>query len=234
MGPSSRLKSNNNKKIICENFDCLVSTAELLRPKKLSTEEDLSTITLGYIKNKGSNQKTIVQKRLRILFDSGCSATLINKKAVRHWNKTKDRATRWSTKAGDFKTSQRCEIEFQLPAFHENRVISCNAYVDETNPELCKYDMIIGRDLMHSMGVNLLFDTAEISWDNATIKMISPDNLNKDWVEDLEQEFLFAHDPDTTDAKRIQDIIESKYCPADLNKIVAECKHLENLSKNSY
>ena len=75
-------------------------------------------------------------------------------------------------------------------------------------------------------GPCVLFDTAEISWDNATIKMISPDNLSKDWVEDLEQEILFAHDPDTTDAKRIQDIIESKYCPADLNKIVAECKHL--------
>jgi hypothetical protein len=28
------------------------------------------------------------------------------------------------------------------------------------------YDMIIGRDILHSLGINFLFDTAEISWDN--------------------------------------------------------------------
>ena len=46
-------------------------------------------------------------------------------------------------------------------------------------------------------------------------------------IETLEQEFLFANDPDTTDAERIQGIIESKYCRADPNKIVEEFSHLE-------
>ena len=87
--------------------------------------------------------------------------------------------------------------------------------------------MIIGRDLMHSLGINLLFDTAQISWDNAIIHMQPPDKLTGEWVDALEQEILYAHDPDTTDAERIQDIIESKYCPADLKKIVEECTHLE-------
>jgi hypothetical protein len=43
----------------------------------------------------------------------------------------------------------------------------------------------------------------------------------------MEQELLYAHDPSTADAERIQNIIESKYTPADLNKIVEECTHLE-------
>ena len=47
------------------------------------------------------------------------------------------------------------------------------------------------------------------------------------WIETLEQELLFAHDPDTKDAERIQGINESKYCQADLNKIVEECTCLE-------
>jgi hypothetical protein len=42
----------------------------------------------------------------------------------------------------------------------------------------------------------------------------------------LEQELLFSHDPDTTDAERIQGIIESKYTAVDLSKIVQECTHL--------
>jgi hypothetical protein len=41
------------------------------------------------------------------------------------------------------------------------------------------------------------------------------------------QEILYAHDPDTTDAERIQGVIESKYTPADLSKRVENCPHLE-------
>jgi hypothetical protein len=87
--------------------------------------------------------------------------------------------------------------------------------------------MIIGRDIMHSLGINLLFDTAEITWDNAKVRMQTPDVIKGDWIDTLEQELLFAHDPDTTDAERIQSIIESKYTPADLNKVVEECTHLD-------
>jgi hypothetical protein len=46
-------------------------------------------------------------------------------------------------------------------------------------------------------------------------------------IDTMEQGLLYAHDPTTTDAKRIQNVIESKYTPADLNKIVEECTHLE-------
>jgi hypothetical protein len=91
--------------------------------------------------------------------------------------------------------------------------------------------MIIGRDIMHSLGINLVFDTAEISWDNAKIHMQHPERLKDSWVDALEQEILHAHDPDTTDAERIQGIIESKYTPADLSKIVEECTHLEQAKR---
>ena len=211
---------------MCENIECFASTADLLRPKKRVKVEELSTITIGYIKNKRANQLKESQ-RIRVLFDSGCSSTLINKSLVKHWKKTDLKPIKWSTKAGSFKTKRKCEIEFTLPAFHENRKIFCNAYVDESPRGSCNYDMIIGRDIMHSLGINLLFDTAEITWDNAKVRMQSQDILSGDWLDTLEQELLFAHDPDTTDAERIQGIIESKYTPADLEKIVAECTHLE-------
>ena len=221
----SLVSYSNGNRIICENIECFASTADLLRPKKRAKIEDLSTITFGHIKDK-SSEKINENKRLRVLFDSGCSATLINKRFVRNWKKTENKSIKWSTKAGSFKTKRRCEIQFTLPAFHENRTISCNAYVDESHHASSNYDMIIGRDTMHSLGVNLLFDTAEISWDNAKVHMQPPASLQGDWAEALEEELLYAHDPETTDAERIQDIIESKYCPADLKKIVEECSHL--------
>jgi hypothetical protein len=55
--------------------------------------------------------------------------------------------------------------------------------------------------------------------------------LKDKWVDALEQEILYAHDPDTTDAERIQGNIESKYTPADLFKIVEECTHLEQAER---
>jgi hypothetical protein len=178
------------------------------------------------MKNKRPDQADQKQK-LRVLFDSGCRATLINERFVRHWKKTESKSTKWSTKGGSFKTKRKCEIEFTLPAFHENRKITCSAYVDESHHESSNYDMIIGRDLLHLLGINLLFDTAEIPWDNAKIHMQTPGTTNGDWLDTMEQELLYAHDPNTTDAERIQSIIESKYCPADLNKIVEECTHLD-------
>ena len=56
--------------------------------------------------------------------------------------------------------------------------------------------------------------------------------LKNDWVDDLEQEILFADDPATTDAERIQDIIDAKYCAADLQKIVNECSHLTQTERD--
>jgi hypothetical protein len=87
--------------------------------------------------------------------------------------------------------------------------------------------MIIGRDIMHSLGTNLLFDTAEISWDNAKIHMQHPEMLRDNWVDALEQEILNVHEPETTDAERIKGIIESKYTPAD----VEECTHLDKAER---
>jgi len=227
----SLISSLNGNKRISEPIECFVSTADFIRPKKRTKVEDLSTVTLGYIQNKNPLKEN-AKHRLRVLFDSGCGATLINKRFVRHWKKTMGKPVKWSTKAGSFKTRKRCEIEFTLPAFHENRTVSCNAYVDESPHERNNHDIIIGRDLMHSMGINLLFDTAQITWDNATVPMRPPDRLTGDWVDTLEKEILFAHDPATTDAERIQQIIDAKYTPADLDKIVEECTHLTKEEQN--
>jgi hypothetical protein len=109
--------------------------------------------------------------------------------------------------------------------------MTCSAYVDESHHESSNYDMIIGRDLLLSLGINLLFDTAEISSENAKIHMQPPGRTDGDWLDTMEQELLYAHDPNTTDAERMQCIIESKYCPADVTKIVEECTpstHLDN------
>jgi hypothetical protein len=53
-----------------------------------------------FVLKRGQNQ------RFRVLFDSGCSATMINKRFVKHWKKTPVKAIKWSTKAGVLKPKE--------------------------------------------------------------------------------------------------------------------------------
>ena len=61
--------SVNIKNYLSNSEECLASMAEILRPKKKAKQEDLSTVTLGYINLKPT--KKSLQQRLRVLFDSG-------------------------------------------------------------------------------------------------------------------------------------------------------------------
>src|SRR5688572_3865933 len=86
--------------------------------------------------------------------------------------------------------------------------------------------MIIGSNLLNELGMNFLFSENLMEWDNATTPMIDPDMFCEEFIDKLEHEILYIHDPDTTEAERIQSILDAKYCKADLNKLVKSCEQL--------
>jgi hypothetical protein len=45
---------------------------------------------------------------------------------------------------------------------NKHREISWNCYVDNSDPETCRYDMIIGRDFMHEIGMDNIFSKTEM------------------------------------------------------------------------
>ena len=69
-----------------------------------------------------------------------------------------------------------------------------------------------------------------MTWDNAEIPM-KAENAFVD-LEAYEQECMFLHDPDTTEADRIQKIHDLKYAPADLSKEIQGCDGLDSAQKN--
>ena len=209
-------------------MECFASTAQLLRPSKRAKTEHLSSITIGYLASRDGSRKAKHWKRMKILFDSGCGATLINHKLVKELKQTREQKTKWRTKAGKFTTSNKCNITFNLPALHEHREITWNCYVDPTESNTtCNYDLIIGRDLMHEIGINILFKEGIMEWDNATTPMQSIDKLEETYLDEFEQELMYTPDPITTDAERIQSIIDAKYTKADLAEVVKECETLD-------
>src|SRR5688572_8924473 len=226
MGHSLSSKDQLNVYNTNWKLECYVSMAQLLRPTKKVKRQDLSSITLGYLHSNHNSFKAKHQRRVKILFDTGCGATLIHHSLVKRLKQRDDKPSNWSTKAGSFRTTQTCKIYLTLPAFHEKRNISWTAFVDSTDKLTCRYDMIIGRDLISELGMTFNFGEHQMEWDYATTPMIDPSQFSEDLIDNLEREMFYIHDPETTEAERIQAILDAKYCPANLAQITSECAEL--------
>jgi hypothetical protein len=127
---------------------------------------------------------------MRILLNSGCAATLINHSPIVALETIKENKTKWTTKAGEFSTHRMCEKTFTLPVLHKYREITWKCYLDESKPEKNSYDLIIGRDLMHEIGINICFSAPKVKWNNSSMSMQS---VNKS-TEEFEKELQFTQD----------------------------------------
>jgi hypothetical protein len=170
-------------------------------------------------------------ERVRVLFDSGCAATLVNHKFLKKLKKKQSLNTKWTTKAGTFTTTAKCKCMFSLPEFHENRDIIWDVYVDSSSSEDSRYDMIVGRDLMNSIGLDLKFSDGTMTWDNASVPMRSTKWLESDNLELYSAHIISQNDPIATDAERIQSILDVKYAPASTSKMVSECTNLTKIEQ---
>jgi hypothetical protein len=78
----------NNKTIT--TYECFGTTAQLLRPTHKIKQEHLSSMTIGYLILRKDSKNTDDYKRLKILLDSGCAATLINHSVIRNLKTSTD------------------------------------------------------------------------------------------------------------------------------------------------
>ena len=101
-------------------------------------------------------------KPLRALVDSGISASIICKKQL-HENKSyHSKEKKWQTTAGTVSTHGRSKLDFFLSEFSYSRKITHDFHV--VNTVLPSYDMIVGRDLMHFLKLDMQFNTSSLNW----------------------------------------------------------------------
>ena len=165
---------------------------------------------------------------LRILLDSGTSATIILKEFVSEMSKFKHERTTWKTMGGNFQTRRKARISFKMIEFSHNKVVNWTAHVDDqTKPELAKYDMIIGSDLLSELKIDLLYSQQQIVWDEIAIPMknrgsISSEELLQDLYE-LTKESTIIQMSET----RHNEIIQAMYGKVDISQHVQTLKHLD-------
>ena len=113
--------------------------------------------------------------------------------------------------AGTVHTGGIARAEFSLPEFHEDKLLEWNVHL---TPKLGNYDMIIGRDLLTRVGIDIHFSTHTCTWDNSTIPMRNSDT-------EIKQSYLVEESgPIKQATTRLKKILDAKYEAADIPKIV--------------
>ena len=114
-------------------------------------------------------------------------------------------------------TNKKCQVEFKMTEFDVEKVIEWNFHV---TPRSFGYDMIVGRDLLEPLGIDIKYSSKAIEWDGISIPMKGQEASRKDsnHVEDSEKVIQST--------ERIKKILDAKYEPADLDKVVESHTHL--------
>ena len=148
---------------------------------------------------------------LKALLDTGATGTIVSSKFCKHLKRHKCQPTKWQTQNGSFITNSKAKIEFLIPELNDQRLVS--TYVHDTNQPM-SYDIIIGTDLMQEIGIDLLNSSKTIRWDEQEINI----RLRNTTIAQMMQ---LTKDPPAVQAetKRIMDILDAKYEPANLEEV---------------
>ena len=90
------------------------------------------------------------------------------------------------------------EVDLKLLEFTPSREIIFTMAVDEEERQHRSYELIIGQDFMKALGMDILWSTKELRWDNITIPMRTITSVQKSAAEDefIEQLLEMIKDPD--------------------------------------
>ena len=169
-------------------------------------------------------------KRIRALCDSGASTSLLTRKFAQKLRVKKDNTTVWETGGGNITTTERCKIHFQLPQISPSMSIVTDVHITESLGS--RYDMILGRDMLRELKINLNFekDSIDLQHGQLQIPMTDCDAVS----EDLQYTTGIKEPQSTIDAvKRVSEILDAKYAPISPTKILENSEHLTKEQKHA-
>jgi hypothetical protein len=155
------------------------------------------------------------------LVDSGSSGSLINKNIVKSFPvQTALKKTKWETATGILETKGTTTIEkCRLPQFTKNRAISSTFHLFDKH-STDTFDVILGRDLLQAIGMDIHYSTKQFVWDNISIDMVPSGYWTKDKISSVAKTW--------NEHKEIQltEILPAVYQPAHVSDIAKQQTHL--------
>ena len=155
-----------NKKIVQFSHKFSSNSDALVSNYKICSTEESNAITNKIIFQAGG--RTYLG-----LADSSTSRTLASSNFVKSGEKMrKNDETKWQTQAGRFSTKYTYLMsDMSLPQFTNNRKFEFTVNKFDTN-KINGYNIILGRDVMHLLGLNIQFEDCSFQWGDITVPMV--------------------------------------------------------------
>jgi hypothetical protein len=168
---------------------------------------------------------------IRALLDTGTTSTIILREFVGKCRacRNKKKITKWKTLGGTFTTNYESLLDFKFPEISTSKVMTWQAHVDDTtSSKEAAYDMIMGTDLMTSIGITVDCEQRCIRWGGTEIPLKTRNTLNNDEI--LHMLYHAANEPDILQEaeKRQHRILYDDYRKFRVDPFVEELKHLTN------
>jgi hypothetical protein len=165
------------------------------------------------------------------LIDSGSLDSIILDEFIvglkKQRNTTKQQ---WSTKGGVFSTDVRCAVPFYIVDFTTNKLVDWTFHVDsQTKSSSAGYDMIIGRDLLFNLGIDIKFSSGTLKWEDTKIPMRDFGALRN--RQNAYHCYYVNDDVVATKQLTKRALLDSKYEAIDVSKVVAEQAGLNTCQK---
>jgi hypothetical protein len=178
----------------------------------------------------------VKNKTIRLLLDSGSSGDLLfmkkgSSKGISAVKRVVPQS--WGTSNGTFVTDKVDDIEVSFVKYSAIKKVCLQPDILKYSPgdQAPMYDLIIGKQTMHKLGVKLDFQEKIIIIDEILLPMRNIANLQLKprITRALRENNCFAQEPISTRSatKRMVKILDAKYEKADLPAIFREnCSHL--------
>ena len=158
---------------------------------------------------------------LKALVDSGAAGSLVSKAYTKKLGAKKQAngKTTWSTPSGTLTTNEVVNGQFTIPELQPNRPIKWRLHV--APHQMATYDMILGRDLLSFLKIDIKFSEQIIEWDHAVMPFKPIDATSMD--------AFHVAEPDTVQraSNRVKEITDAKYEAANLDEVCSEQTHLQ-------
>ena len=120
---------------------------------------------------------------------------------------------------------QKIATSFSFPELHANKLTNQSLHVVDLN--INRYDMIIGRDLIRSLGIDIHGGDMTIHWDDAAIPWRNIESTTNDVFA------LSQHNaPFNSETKRMKRILDAKYSKSDIKTIAESYTRLDPQERN--
>ena len=171
------------------------------------------------------------------LADTGSTSTLgnINIFGPRCRKKVNTKPTGWNTQAGDFQTTSEGHVDrVKLPQFSTKRSFGADFHLFQPGKG-CRYDVIIGQDLLQELGIDILNSSKSFHWDGIEVPMVprghwDKKNIRRFWKQhensDADDETALVLSRRIEETYAMKKILAAKYEPINLTKVVDEQEHL--------